>query len=312
MTPDLLAPLNLLLSYFYWSKHNLAEIQSWGTRLVGDSGAYSAMSQGQPIDHDRFLAWATRWRDITWWTAALDVIGDADRTWDYWKAAPDDLNLVPTVHYPSPPQSLDRYVDAGATLIGLGGMVPFKSEPERLLRWCLSMFRYARDTHPGVRFHGWGVTHPQLLTTLPWWSIDSSGYGSSYIYGRMRLWNPDTNRKVMVTLNGTDLAEHSRLLRRHYHADWQDLLTSHPGNRGNVFRVSARSMQHEEAWLRARHQVTPPAMLKDSPTGPNILYATTAPVVVREGTLDTHGPHILFATGAPNYVRSGLDPKERT
>lgn len=258
------APLDILCSYHYFAEIDMHKIASWGTRIIGDSGAFSAMSTGAPIDREVFHAWADRWRDDLFWVASLDVIGDQEATFANWMASKDDgLDLVPTLHYGADPSAMDRLVENGATLIGLGGMVPYSSEKERLMRWCLSMHRYARDNHPGVRFHGWGISHPYLVDNLPWWSTDSSGFASCFRFGTLRLFDPRRGRFYGVDLNGRDLAKHARLLRTVYGVDWRDVSVSTTDTRRPLGRVVLKSVQLYADWLQARQRVTPPALLLD-------------------------------------------------
>lgn len=262
-------PTDILCSYHYFAGIDMAEIQSWGTRIIGDSGAFSAMSGGTPIDREKFHEWADQWRDALFWTAALDVIGDPGATHTNWEAArADGLELVPTIHYGEGTKELDRYAEQGATLIGLGGMVPYSSEKDRLMRWCLMMHRHARDHHPHVRFHGWGISHPYLVDNLPWWSTDSSGFSSCFRFGTLRLWLPKRARFVGVDLNGRDLAKHARLVRETYGVDWRLISTSTPENRRLLGRVALRSVQLYSRWLQKRQQVTPPALLVPKLTAP--------------------------------------------
>lgn len=254
-------PVNALISYHYFQENDIADMASWGLRLVGDSGAFSAASQGAQIDQDHFYEWAGRWKNALLWTASLDVIGDEEASWRNWRSAPNHLGLVPTIHYGADPKILDRYAEAGVDLVGLGGMVPHKSEPQRLLRWCLKVMRYARDHHPEMRFHGWGVTHPELVMNLPWWSVDSSGYSSAFRFGNMTLVDPSNGRKVAARLDGKEIAKHSTLLTRHYGVDWRRVSVSNAQTRRDVVRVAIRSYQHLESFLQRRWKVTPPTSL---------------------------------------------------
>lgn len=247
----------------------MGHVQSWGTRIIGDSGAYSAMSLGKPIEREEFHEWAHRWKDALLWTASLDVIGDAEGTYENWQAARrDGLELVPTVHYGEGTAQLDRFAEEGATLIGLGGMVPYSSEKDRLMRWCLKMHRHARDHHPQVRFHGWGISHPYLMDNLPWWSADSSGFSSCFRFGTLRLWLPRRSRFVSVDLNGRDLARYAKPLRDLYNVDWKLISESKSENRRPLGRVALRSVQLYAQWLQKRQIVTAPALLAGKLHGP--------------------------------------------
>ena len=128
-------PTDILCSFHYFGDIDMGAMRSWGTRIIGDSGAFSAMSLGKPIEREEFHAWAARWDDALLWVAALDVIGDAEASYQNWQAARrDGLELVPTIHYGEGTAQLDKFAEEGATLIGLGGMVPYSSEKEQLMR----------------------------------------------------------------------------------------------------------------------------------------------------------------------------------
>lgn len=270
-------PVNALVSFHYFSKVDIHRLASGGLCLIADSGAFSAASQDAQIDTDEFYEWCGRWRDDFIWMASLDVIGDDAATYKNWISAPSHLRLVPTVHCGAAPETLDKYVEGGADLVGLGGMVPYKSEPMKLLRWCAQMMRYARDRHPHVRFHGWGVTHPELLMNLPWWSVDSSGFTAAYRYGRMTLVDPATGRKYGYQMNGKDAARYARELSRDYGIDWRKVSVSATDNRRDVVRVSVRSMQHLQTYLQRRWKVTPPeTLITKQASGPLLHFVDAA------------------------------------
>lgn len=293
-------PIDILCSFHYFAATDLAQMHGWGCRIIGDSGAYSALSQGAVIDLDAFYEWVARWRSVLFWAASLDVIGDAEASWQNWRDAPEELGLVPTVHYGADPEELDRYAEAGVTLVGLGGMVPFRGEPKRLMRWCLSMMRYAEKQWPDLRFHGWGVTHPLLLENLPWYSIDSSGFSAAYRYGRMTLFDPDRKRRVSVMLDGKASVTQHRLLAKHYGLDsWEEAATSSTASRRLIVRLSLRSYQLYGEWLRDRRPVSPPARLAGD-DGPRMHATLGRPPDPAYTSLRPAGPLIHAALGAPS------------
>ena len=317
-------PTEILTSFHYFKNTDIAQIHSWGTRIIGDSGAFSALTQGTTIDRDEFHAWAHRWKDDFFWTASLDVIGDADATFENWKAAKrEGLHLVPTLHHGASPRELDKYVDEGADFFGLGGLVG--SSAQKQLRWMIPVFQYVQKVHPQVRFHGWGLSHAMILDRLPFWSADSSGFASAFRFATLKLFNPLRGRFISVNLDGRDLYQHRDILRRHYGIGWKDAAESTPQTRRNLGRVAIKSMQLYAAWLRTRQQVTPPASLMNriNCPGTRVVGAMGAPFsaqgqsITPDGnpiprTLETvSGPRSFSALGAPGMQPSkSINPQD--
>ena len=321
-------PVNSLVSYHYFAKADLTSLAEGGLRIIADSGAYSAASLGTAIDRDAFASWAIAQRHNLCWVASLDVIGDTEGTWRNYRYMRHQrgLDVVPTVHYGADPAALDRYAHEGVDFLGLGGMVPHKGQPDKLLRWCVTMFRYARTNHPGMRFHGWGVTHPRLVDNLPWWSVDSSGAGAAYRYGRATIYNPATGKNATFSMDARSAHAHGDLLRKHYGLNPGDVSASSRENRALHVRLGARSMQLKEAWLRNRFKVTPPTYGDSAPTtqGPNIHHVDTDPghvqclssehVGAARPSLTTHthlGPNIHFVDAAPQHLQHLIAPPQR-
>lgn len=319
-------PVNALVSYHYFDETNIAEMASWGLRLIADSGAYSAASIGAPVRLENFADWAHRWKDHVAWVASLDEIGDVEGSWHNYRRLRDDfdLDVIPTVHYGADPSMLDRYANDGVDFVGLGGMVPYKSEPKRLLRWCLSMFRYAKQAHPDMRFHGWGVTHPLLIMSLPWFSVDSSGFSSAYRYARLSLFDPRKGKTVGVTLDGRDVFKYSVLLRDVYGVDPAAIAVSTSETRRPLVRVALSAVQKTEDYLRQRHGLIPSPKygVRDSAAGAHIHADGKAFPAFGEdtalgfptawqGDAIKGGPHVHSALGFPTaQATKGLSPED--
>ena len=307
-------PVNALISFHYFGNRDIAEMQSWGLRLIGDSGAYSALTQNKPINIDDFAAWGLRWRDNLAWIASLDVIGDKEASFKNYKTLRGKgLDVIPTIHYGCDPAEMDRYAADGVDFMGLGGMVVRKSEAQRLLRWTLSVFRYARDNHPQMRFHGWGITHSQLLLTLPWYSVDSSGFSSSYRFARLSLFDSRIGKNIGIELDGKEIFKHSDLLFREYGVDPEAVKVSTPATRRDLVRLSIASVQHQEDFLRARHKVSPPQYgLNVLGQAPNVHVALGFPTAQstmavnpddRPASLAPIGPSMHIVDGAVQHLR---------
>jgi hypothetical protein len=271
------APRNILVSYHYFKDYGLDRLGS-SMRIIGDSGAYSAHSQGYEINTPELAAWGRKWKHRLLWLASLDVIGDAALTRRNWHAMVDGEGIpgVPTIHFGCDPSLMDYYAERGVDFLGLGGMV---GKPiNRQMRWLVSTFRYARDHHPQMRFHGWGVTAPTLLQ-LPFFSVDSSGWTSAQRFGRITLRDPHSNADHAIALDGrsTYTPEVARLLRDQYGVNPSEIATSSAANREIVLRVSALSASVAEQRFRRMHRpgISAPSWGISSPdAGPGVHLAT--------------------------------------
>lgn len=296
-------PRNLLVSYHYYAKYNLSRFAH--CRVIGDSGAFSAASQGATITTRELAEWATRWRGVLTWVASLDVIGDAAGTRRNWHDMVDNYGVqgVPTIHFGCDPSLMDYYAERGVDFLGLGGMVG-KPIPKQM-RWLVSCFRYARDHHPQMRFHGWGVTAEKLLQ-LPFYSVDSSGWSSSYRYGRLSLRDPQTGRPVAVALDGKGSYSPEVVdVLRQYGVTPSQIAKSGPHNRRLLVKLSALSASVGEQQFRKLHRrnpVTSPSWGINRPApGPHqhLVFKPDEPAdAVHEATLDD-GPHNHLAVN-PN------------
>jgi hypothetical protein len=317
-------PVDALVSYHYYrdDKAMAPLAQTGRLRLIGDSGAFSALTLGTPIDLAEYAAWLHRWRDHLLWAASLDVIGDPAGTLANWRALRDrhGLDTVPTLHAGSDVRGLDVFAKEGATLVGLGGMAG-QGQAVRAFRWAVAAFRHARDHHPGMRFHLWGVTRRNFLDNLPAWSADSSSIlGAAYRFARIEPFDPATGKRQSVSLTPagrSDLYRQSGLLRRVYGVDPSEIETSHPGNRTALIQLAAASYQQYAAWLQRRHQVTPPALLtQQDDTGPRLHLVSAAAggktddlVSVITGTSDRTSqvwPRIHVVDGAPKNLAAAV------
>jgi hypothetical protein len=258
---NLTYPVDALVSFHYYKRDNLmtAVTGPGHLRLIGDSGAFSAYSQGEAIRLPDYAAWCKQWAPKLAWVAALDVIGDAQATWDNWAVFRDrhGIRSIPTLHAGGDLAWLDAYAAEGVDYIGLGGLVGVAN---RSFGWLVRVLRYARDRHPGMRFHLWGVTTRKILDALPVYSADSSGImGQAYRYGRLRVFDPATGRDLSIHLNSHDVYKHTGLIRRVYGINPDQVAKSGPANRALLIQMAASTTQQYAAWLQARHHVTPPS-----------------------------------------------------
>lgn len=281
-TVNLTMPVDALVSYHYFrDDKTMGRVANPGhLRLIGDSGAFSAYSQGATITVPEYADWCTKWADRLSWRASLDVIGDPMGSLKNWQLLRDRyrLDTVPTIHVGTDPTWIGAYASEGVDFIGLGGMVgrPIPT----IMRWSAAMLRHARDHYPQVRFHAWGQAGRQYMDALPVYSADSSRSAVAYRFGILRLFDPATGRQINLHLNGgAEVMRHGKLLRDVYGVDPRLVLTSHGGNRRLLIRLAAAVVQRYASWLQERHAVTPPAygITGTAPGGPVVHTVSVAP-----------------------------------
>ena len=302
------APRNALVSYHYFKDYDLDRLA--GLRLIGDSGAFSAATQGATITVEDLVRWARQWRHRLCWVAALDVIGDPDATRRNWHRMVDvhGIDAVPTLHYGSPPQAMDYYAARGVDFMGLGGAVGRPAPTQ--MRWLVQMFKYARDRHPDMRFHGWGMTHRDI-TALPFFSVDSSGWGGGYRYGRLTLRDPNSHTDHGLQLDGRSVYTPAvaRLLRDHYDVTPAQVSTSGPHNRLLMVKLSALSASVQEQrfrYLHRRQLVTAPSWGQLAvPAGPHqhLALNNKGQEYEVDAIRELAGPHLHLAEGSEEHLR---------
>lgn len=303
MDSRLYTPSTLLASFHYARNWNLDEIQ-FG-KLIGDSGAYSARTQGVKVSIDELGEWAIRWRHRLFWVAALDVAGDQKTTRRNWEAMNRAYGLqsVPSIHAGDDPRMLDYYAERGCDFIGLGGLAGGLGANKAGMRWLIRVFKYAQEAWPGMRFHGWGLTSEQT-TRLPFWSIDSSTWGAGYRYGTIRLRDPQTRKRFEFRTNGRDAYEpaNARLLTRYYRTRPSQVAVSTPATRERIILVSALAQITHETRMRQLHgPIAAPSWglmnANGCPTdGPSLALADASQPIIQAASrlIGVHGPRTVF------------------
>lgn len=280
-------PLDSLASYHYFRDDKvMADITGSGQfRLIGDSGAYSAMTQGAVIDIGAYADWITRWRGKLCWAASLDVIGEPRKSLHNWRILRDryGVDTVPSIHTGSDYSWLDAYGKDGVDLVGIGGLA-MKGRAVRCFGWTLGLFRYARDRYPDMRFHLWGVLFMRLLANLPAWSVDSTGaVGQAQRFGWLRAFDPDRGVRHQVSIHDPHAVRRiAPLVQRTVGIDVTALdprKTTSP----DWYRFEVAETRLYAAWLQRRHSVTAPLM-SDGGTGPTgtRLHIASGPTMLRQ------------------------------
>ena len=247
--------LRILLSYHYYKDTDLdALFAKYFTEpypeVFADSGAFSAASQGAHIDIADYAAWVKRWAHLLTVHSNLDVIGDPAATDRNQKTLEDmGLDPLPVFHTGSDMAHLDALLDR-YQYIALGGMVPYMRFPKRIMPWLIKCFKLAQGR---AVFHGFGATSWTVVKSFPWYSVDSSSWGSGFRYGQVPVFNTARGKFETLSLGKVkEWQEHARLVTQ-LGFDWRDFADRKRNDRAKICAISALSYMMAEQWLRQRH-----------------------------------------------------------
>lgn len=179
--PDYSKPyINNILTSFFYKNDSLKLLNEWTyDRLFLDSGAFSAYTQDKTINLDVYAEFIKQYESKITHYANLDVIGDAEKTFENYKLLKaKGLKPMPVYHYGEARSYLKRYIDEGESYIALGGMVgkqnSFTCQLEELF-----------DQYSHIKFHGFGLSNPVHVNKYPWYSVDSSTWSTGARMGHL-------------------------------------------------------------------------------------------------------------------------------
>lgn len=181
-----------LFSYYYHGAKldnkptkEIYETLSVTKDLFLDSGAFSAFTKGAELDIDSYAEYIHE-ADI--WTCISnldDIRGNSQLTYDNQKALESlGCKVCPVYHSREDPKWLQKYLDEGYEYIFIGGMVP--ESTKFLLGWLDDIWEHYLinpDGTPRVKVHGFGLTTVDLMFRYPWYSVDSSTWLMTGIFG---------------------------------------------------------------------------------------------------------------------------------
>ena len=248
-------PLRILISYHYYKNADVGKLldECFDDRPIDvfcDSGAYSALTQGEAIDPQTYIDWVNRWPGRFSAIAGPDVIGDpvaSATATELMLKQVDHAPVLPTFHVGEDWKWLDRCL-AMSKYIAFGGMVPYTRRRNLLGSWITKAFRVVPDE---TRVHGFGLTTWPLLTRFPWYSVDSSSWTSGFRYAQLMLFDERWARfREVKTNDREDLLRHCKLLQRYGLRPKQALASDY--DRDLLVGVSVESWQRAEDWLNKR------------------------------------------------------------
>ncbi len=149
-----------------------------GFDLFLDSGAYSAFNSGVEINLKEFIHFCRSTHDTWKAIASLDVIGNADASWEnYLTMRSEGVSSLPVYHFGEPEEFLARMVEE-CEYIGIGGVAQL-GVSEALFDWldvCFRKYICNPDGTPKVKVHGFAVTSIRAVKRYPWHSVDSTSW----------------------------------------------------------------------------------------------------------------------------------------
>lgn len=279
--------VKFLASFHYYRKTDLTRITHTaksGMMLFGDSGAFSAASQGAHVSVADYEAWLREWRNELTVYSNLDVIGDPvatmrnQRTLESFGHKP-----LPVFHVGAPFAVLEELCEE-YPYIALGGMVPYSTS--KLGHWLVKCFRIAAKHD--ARFHGFGQTRHEYLRDFPWYSIDSSSWGAGHRFGQLNLWDASACKFVDVGIRDTLAVRRNSALIREHGVDPESITNRATYHYRHAIAVNAVGWARYEAFLRKRH-------------GGVALRDNSGPV----------GPHLYLAEGAVDNINHATVAIER-
>jgi len=120
--------------------------------------------------------------------ANVDVIFNPQLTWksQQYLEKEHGLSPIPVIHSGTDKKWLLKYLDEGYDYIALGGLG--QESQLHYINWADNMFDIICDTpdrKPCVKNHGFAVTSFPLMRRYPWFSVDSTTWMTSAIYGQV-------------------------------------------------------------------------------------------------------------------------------
>lgn len=162
------------------------------SRVIIDSGAFTAFSSGAKIELEKYVDFAKDFKSRNDAKFAslkfmnLDVIGDQDKCWENQERIEKlGVSVLPIVTYGANSRHLDRAL--GYDYFALGGLVPYSGKREALTGWldnCFSrIMKHYKATGKMPKIHILGITQEWICERYPIYSCDSSSWKISVFRG---------------------------------------------------------------------------------------------------------------------------------
>jgi len=214
----------------------------------GRTASFSAMTQGAKITVEEYVAWVKRWRHLFCVYANLDVIGNAEATWENQQRMEAlDVTPIPAFHVNEDFVWLERYVER-YPYIALG-VAAMQSRKTALMAWLVKCFKIAGNKSV---FHGFALTSWPVMSSFRWYSVDSSSWGMGFRYGRVPVFDERHGKFIQMDLGDVAAWRKNTPLVRSMGFDPGDFADRSRNDRAKICAISALSYMKAEQWLRQR------------------------------------------------------------
>ena len=136
---------------------------------------------------DAYAAFVKEHLDVIDLYANVDVIYHPQKSWEVQRYLEDEhgLSPVPVVHYGCPLKWVDKYLNAGYAILGVGGLGQGATK-ETYTAWADRLFAFIcprPSMLPTIKTHGFAMTAYDLMLRFPWWSVDSATWTKVGAFG---------------------------------------------------------------------------------------------------------------------------------
>lgn len=156
----------------------------------------------------------------------VDVISNPELTYQVQKYFEEEHGLrpVPVVHFGTPMEYVDRYLERRYPLLGVGGLGQGVSKGE-YYAWADAFFLHicpeSNQYRPIVQTHGFAMTSWELMVRYPWTSVDSATWIKLAAYGWVLVpaWSENrgfTYDAPPVTINASFRSPQKKIRGNHY------------------------------------------------------------------------------------------------
>ena len=163
-------------------------------KIFVDSGAFSAHTQGVDIDIDEYISYLNGIIEDIEICAALDVIGDPQKSWENYLYMINRVltpeKVLYTYHFGEDIKFLEKALEYvsdkfESPYIAIGGVALIKDTSLRadFLDRAIELLKQ----YPTVKYHLFGVTDFKILNSLPCTSVDSTSHIMCGAFGKILL-----------------------------------------------------------------------------------------------------------------------------